>query len=228
MRIYAIGDLHLSHANPKPMGVFGAAWNQHWEKICANWWRLITAEDVVLIPGDISWAMKLSDAVTDLNSIAELPGKKIIMRGNHDYWWNSLAKVSSVLPASMIALQNDCVDLGEVVVCGSRGWLCKGSSGFKEEDEKIYNRELVRLELSLSKAAGKNIIAMTHYPPFNERQEESGFSLLYQKYSVSTAIYGHLHGRSCEYAFEGALNGTQYNLVSCDHLDFCPKLIWQC
>jgi len=227
MRLFAIGDLHLSHSSDKPMHVFGPNWENHAQRIRQTWCERVRPGDAVLIPGDISWAMQLSEAGPDLEYIGSLPGLKVIMRGNHDYWWNSLAKVRSALPEGVYALQNDIVELEGAVIAGSRGWMCPGSAGFDgEHDQKIYDREVMRLELSLSRAPkGARIIGMLHYPPFNEKRQPSGFTELFEKYGAETVVYGHLHGRSCRNAFEGVRNGVEYLLCSADYLDFTPKLI---
>ena len=227
MKVFAISDLHLSKVIPKPMDLFGPRWKDHWERVQANW-QCIGQEDLVLIAGDISWAMYLEDALPDLLDIGRLPGKKVMIRGNHDYWWNSVKKVREVLPEGMFALQNDAVNLGGLTVCGTRGWSCPGSVGFGPEDKKLYQREVIRMELSL-KAAEKirtgPLAVMIHYPPFNERQEPSGFVELFSRYGVDKVIYGHLHCRSCQCAFEGVLDGVEYILTSCDHLELQPTPI---
>ena len=128
MKLFAIGDLHLSHSSNKPMSIFGPNWDNHAERIAAAWRERVSDEDAVLIPGDISWAMQLDEARLDIEYIAALPGKKVIMRGNHDYWWGSISKVRDMLPCCMYALQNDTVGLGSVTIAGSRGWICPGSS----------------------------------------------------------------------------------------------------
>ena len=227
MKLFAIGDLHLSHSSNKPMSIFGLNWDNHAERIAAAWRERVSDEDAVLIPGDISWAMQLDEARLDIEYIAALPGKKVIMRGNHDYWWGSISKVRDMLPCSMYALQNDTVELGSVTIAGSRGWICPGSSGFDPEtDQKIYDREVIRLQLSLSGAKqGSRIIVMLHYPPFNEKRAPSGFTEIFEKYGVERVIYGHLHGKACRNAFEGIRNGIEYTLCTADHLDFVPKLI---
>lgn len=227
MKLFAIGDLHLSSALDKPMDVFGPAWDDHAGRISRAWRNSVGEEDVVLIPGDISWAMHLPEARADMEFIAALPGKKVIMRGNHDYWWASLAKVRAMLPENIYALQNDAVELGGVAIAGSRGWMCPGSSGFDPElDKKIYDREAIRLEMSL-KCAGESrrIIAMLHYPPFNEKRNSSAFTDLFEKYGVEQVLYGHLHGKSCRNAFEGEREGIMYTLCSADHIGFAPKFI---
>lgn len=230
MRVFAISDPHLSSVDPKPMDIFGDNWDNHAQRMSEAWKDSINPQDLVLIPGDISWAMKLEDARPDLEFLGALPGKKIILRGNHDYWWSSLSKVRSILPPGMHALQNDCFYIENLCICGSRGWLCPGMQGFGKDDQKIYDREVLRMGLSLGsiKERRELLIAMTHYPPFNERQESSGFTDLYEQHRVDIALYGHLHGRSCKSAFSGELRGVDYQLVSCDHLDFMPRLIAEC
>jgi uncharacterized protein len=231
MKVFAISDLHLSGHTPKPMEVFGKQWQGHWNRIQQSWQETVTQEDAVLIPGDISWAMTLEHAKVDLNEIAQLPGIKVLLRGNHDYWWDSINRIRSTLPSGMYAIQNDCLRLGSAVICGTRGWTCPGSSVWEGgNDEKIYLRELVRLRLTLDAAAKKRLpndrlIAMLHFPPFNERLEPSGFTQLLEEFGVQTAIYGHLHGFSGRNAFEGELRGVQYQMVSCDYLDFKLKTI---
>jgi len=183
----------------------------------------------VLIPGDISWAMKLEEALFDLLQIADMPGKKIIMKGNHDYWWNSLSKLRSALPESMYAMQNDCLLFEDTLICGTRGWSCPSDGGLDKEDEKIYLREAGRLRLSLQCAAkhtgAKRRIAMMHYPPFNEKREDSLFTQLFEEYGIETVLYGHLHGKSLYNAFDGVLRSVLYQCVSCDYLDFKIKEI---
>ncbi len=227
MKLFAIGDLHLSNSLDKPMDVFGSAWDDHAGRISRAWKSSVGDEDVVLVPGDISWAMHLDEVRADIDFIAALPGKKVLMRGNHDYWWASLSKVRAILPENMYALQNDAVELGGVVIAGSRGWMCPGSSGFDPDtDKKIYDREAIRLEMSLGCAGeGKRIIAMLHYPPFNEKRNSSAFTDLFERYGVEQVIYGHLHGKSCRNAFEGVREGITYTLCSADHIGFAPKLI---
>ena len=236
MKVFALGDLHLDGKQNKPMDVFGERWMNHRERIFGNWERLVSAEDCVLIPGDFCWAMQLADALDDLLSVSDLPGEKLIIRGNHDYWWASPTKMRELLPRNLRMLQNDAADMGPFICCGTRGWLLPGSTEFKQNDEKIYRRELLRLELSLNAAQRlakrggdegetKPIIAMLHYPPLPESGESTGFSELLERFGVSKTVYGHLHAQSCRTAFEGEKSGVEYTLVSADHLDFCPKLL---
>ena len=184
--IFSISDLHLGTCVDKPMDVFGKKWEGHFDKIKADWLKKVKAEDVVLLAGDLSWAMTLEDAKEDLNRIAALPGKKVILRGNHDYWWQSLSKVKGILPEGVYVVQNDVVRIGKYLFCGSRGWTMESDA---EEDKKIYERELIRLELSLSamskaREEGDVVIGMTHYPPFGVSLEPTRVTELYEKYGV--------------------------------------------
>lgn len=223
MRIFAIGDLHLSGANSKPMDIFGENWINHWEKIKTDWNDKVKDDDYVLIPGDISWALTFDEAMADILAIAEMPGRIILSRGNHDYWWSSLSKMRKVFPDNIQVIQNDYIEAGEYLICGTRGWILPGDERFGEEDGKIYSRELIRLGLSLSKAEGfskKPVIVMLHYPPFNEKGEISDFMSLMGKYNVAICIYGHLHGEGLRNVREGEFEGIRYCMVSCDYLNF--------
>ena len=226
MRLFAIGDLHLSLFADKPMDMFGEAWRGHAARLESAWRESVAEDDWVLLPGDISWAMRLEEALPDLLFLAALPGKKLLLRGNHDYWWNSRAKLVSMLPPDMRLLQNDCLDIGGVTVCGTRGWTCPGAAGFSAADEKIFQRERIRLELSLKAAdTGAEKLVMMHFPPFNERRQQSAFTELIEAYGVKTVIYAHLHGKAHRQAFEGERNGVTYRLVAGDYLGFRPKQI---
>lgn len=225
MCLFAIGDLHLPGGDDKPMDVFDPQWNGHFFRISEDWQARVKPEDTVLIPGDISWALQLNNAIPDLQAIGSLPGKKILLKGNHDYWWTSLGRVRAVLPEGMQVLQYDAIDLGDTVICGSRGWnQPTEESPLEKEDEKIYLRELQRLELSLQAAvriaAGRPLIAMMHFPPLYENMRDTGFTALLEKYGVSKTVYGHLHGPGIRSGFNGCWNGIEYRLVSCDSLGF--------
>ena len=225
MKIFAIGDLHLSTTSAKPMDIFGSGWEGHFEKIKKDWLSKVTAEDVVLIPGDISWAMKLSDALIDLNALKDLPGKKVFIRGNHDYWWSGISRVRAAAPDdSFIFLQTDSVKIGNFVIVGSRGWSCPGSPDFSEQDQKLYLRESARFGLALADGQrkleeGDKLIAMIHYPPFNLKREDSNFTELFEGAGVETVVFGHLHG-SLFFPLQTEKNGVKYYLTSCDKIGF--------
>ncbi|MBU5675253.1 metallophosphoesterase [Alkaliphilus sp. MSJ-5] len=223
MAIYAIGDLHLSGHSDKPMDIFGAQWNDHANKIRDSWLKKVNNDDAVLIPGDISWAMTLEEAMIDLEWIADLPGKKYLIRGNHDYWWGSITKLNSLFD-SMSFIQNNFFTYREYAICGTRGWNCPNHYKFTNHDEKIYLREVSRLEMSLNTAKRSgydNIIVMLHYPPTNDKLEPSLFTEVLEKYNVRHVIYGHLHGETSYGAgLKGIYNGINYYLTSCDYARF--------
>ena len=221
MNVFAISDLHLDGGGPKPMDVFGPQWTGHFRKISLDWRSRVGEDDLVLIPGDISWAMLLEDALTDLRKIGELPGRKVLLRGNHDYWWGGIGRLRAALPMGMYAVQNDAVRFGPVTVAGSRGWTLPGP-GVSQDDERIYRRELTRIELSLAqaKAQGGRLIVMTHYPPVGEDGQPTEVSRLIAASGALYCVYGHLHGTSGRNAFRGTLGGTDYLCVSCDQTDF--------
>ena len=223
-RIFAISDLHLPGGDDKSMDLFGAHWQGHFEKVSDDWVRRVGAEDIVLIPGDISWAMRLEDAMDDLLAIGKLPGRKVFIKGNHDFWWNALSRVRAALPPDMHALQNDALELGGVVFGGSRGWNAPGVEDERGQNLKIYQRELVRLELSLSAARCLNehapLIALCHFPPCGSRGEDSPVTELLERYGASDVVYGHLHGPACAYGFTGSKNNVRYWFASCDCVGF--------
>lgn len=232
MSIYAISDLHLALSIDKPMDVFGNGWKNYMSRLKENWTATVQPEDAVIIPGDISWATYLEQAYEDFKFIEELPGKKIISKGNHDYWWTTLSKLERFLSGNGFStisfMHNNSFKLENWILCGTRGWKCPGDDGFSGEDRKIYKRELQRLELSLksAEAQGSDIIAALHYPPFNSKKEPSEFVELLDKYGVKTCVYGHLHGEGFKNAFEGEYLGVNFRFVSADYLQFVPyKLI---
>ena len=228
MRLFAIGDLHMPGGKDKPMDVFGSHWDRHFFHITENWRQLVKPEDTVLIPGDISWAMTMEDVIPDLQAIGELPGSKIICKGNHDYWWSSVSRVRSVLPEGMKALQHDATDLGPLVVCGTRGWMFPTERApLAEQDAKICNREVQRLNLALDDAEriapGKPILVMMHYPPLLQSDQQTVFTeTLEARKNVCCVVYGHLHGDALRYAFSGEKGGIHYEAVSCDGIRFSP------
>ena len=219
MKVYAISDLHLSINNPKPMDIFGAVWDNYLDDIARSLEK-VQDDDLVLLAGDLSWAMSLDGAVADLRYIGGYPGKKVITRGNHDYWWKSISAVRAALPQNVFAIQNDCIRFDDVIVCGSRGWSVDDKT---EDGKKLYARELIRIEMSLAamqkiRKDGDRTVFMLHYPPFNVRFENTPVTDLFEKYKVDAVVYGHLHGKNC-YAKKFILkNGVRYYLTSCDQI----------
>lgn len=221
MKIFAISDLHISTNTDKPMDIFGGNWVGYLDKIFEDWSNKVQDEDLVLIGGDISWAMKIEDAEKDLQLLKNLKGKKVFIKGNHDYWWSGIGKVRDIMPQNCYALQNDSIRFDGVVICGSRCWSVPGSPDFKEQDRKLYLREIERLKLSLKdaqklKQEGDKLIALVHYPPFNVKRENSGFTDIFEEFGVDAVIYGHLHGKTVRADKLVTKNGIRYYLTSCD------------
>ncbi len=236
MHIYAIGDLHFSGVpETKPMTVFGEHWANHRQRIIENWKQTVAPEDVVIVCGDISWAMKLEDAVKDdLQSIAELPGQKVLLRGNHDYWWTGVSKMKKATEDKFFFLQNNFYPVnvgdGRLAVCGSRGWLTPVCEGYNPEtDDSILRHEEIRLRASLDaakKEGCEEILLALHYPPYYSPEEESVFKRLIDEYKVHTCVFGHVHGAEGAAAvFEGVRDGCFYKLVSSDTQNFTPVRI---
>ena len=222
MSYYAIGDLHFS-GNPqkKPMDKFGPHWERHDERILADWKSRITEEDTIFIVGDTSWAMRLDEVKEDLDRIIAMPGKKVIIRGNHDYWWASKAKMNVLTEGSLVFLQGDACNDGTVSYGGTRGYLCPGDSAFKEEtDRSIYERELLRTRAALEKMTGDIRILLLHYPPFNDKNEPSGFTELLEEFKVDHCIYGHLHDSASHERIPSTFGNTKLHLVSMDAVQF--------
>lgn len=224
MKLYAISDLHISTNTNKPMDVFGGNWEGYLDKIFADWQSKVSEDDLVLIGGDISWAMSIEDAKEDIKLLENLKGKKILIKGNHDYWWSGIGKVREILPENTFALQNDCIKIGNYIICGSRCWAVPGSPDFDQRDEKIYLREVERLKLSFNsvnkiREDGDKVIALVHYPPFNVKRENSLFTEIFEKNKVDAVVYGHLHGKSVRSDKLVQKNGIKYYLTSCDQID---------
>lgn len=224
MKLYAISDLHISTNTNKPMDVFGGNWEGYLDKIFADWQSKVSEDDLVLIGGDISWAMSIDDAKEDIKLLENLKGKKVLIKGNHDYWWSGIGKVREILPENTFALQNDCIKFGNYIICGSRCWAVPGSPDFDKRDEKIYLREVERLKLSFNsvnkiKEDGDKVIALVHYPPFNVKRENSLFTEIFEKNKVDAVVYGHLHGKSVRSDKLVQKNGIKYYLTSCDQVD---------
>lgn len=219
MKVYAISDLHLSFAVDKPMDIFGDGWQDHFEKVKADWLGKVTPEDAVLLGGDISWGISVAEAAPDYAALAELPGRKIVLRGNHDYYWSTLSKMRTAFP-DFDFVQNNCVRAGNVLVAGSRGWTLPSSSS-TPEDAKIYARELERLRLSLtdmSKQRGEDdkVVAMLHYPPFEADRGDTEVTALLEEFKPDAVLYGHLHGKKVRVQPEIIKHGIRYLLTSCD------------
>ena len=221
MKVFAISDLHLSVNNPKPMDIFGPTWDGYVDKIFADWKEKVSDEDIVLMAGDFSWAMKLEETKADFDMLKDLPGRKIIIRGNHDYWWKSISAVREILPAKFYAIQNDAMKFEDVIVCGTRLWnLPDGVKPMSPESEKIYKRELIRLELTLQEAKKlqsncERIVCMLHYPPYTFKEEDNEVTALLEKYGVNHVVYGHIHA-FCKQHVTLEKNGIKYFLTSCD------------
>ncbi len=225
MRLFAISDLHLPGGDEKPMNVFGDHWEDHFARIAEDWCARVGEDDVVLIAGDVSWAMQLENAKPDLQAIGELPGRKLLIKGNHEYWWNSLQKVQAAMPQGMTAIQHTAVDVGPCVVCGTRGWnFPTADAPLSPDDRKICDRELIRLEMALQAAAqmagSRPIVVMLHYPPLFDQERDTVFTDLLARYPVHTVVYGHLHGAGIRMGFTGEHAGIRYQLTSCDSLHF--------
>jgi len=225
--IWTISDLHLSGVHPKPMDIFGNRWRNHAERIAAAWIRVVKPDDIVCIAGDISWAMHIDDALVDLHWIDVLPGHKYCIKGNHDYWWDRAGPIRPKIPQTITLIEGDAVVAGQIVLCGSRGWSAPGMPGFDAvADQRIYARELLRMERSLQIACkiaeDRPIVAMIHFPPFIDKKPTE-FVRLFEQYHVTTCLYGHLH-RPDDWnnATQVLVNGTMYQLTACDYLEFTP------
>lgn len=222
MKIFAISDLHLSINNPKPMNIFGEVWDYYIDDIFEDWKEKVNQEDIVLLAGDFSWAMKLEDTKKDFELLKNLPGKKIIIRGNHDYWWKGISSVRNFIPEGFYAIQNDAIKFENIIICGTRGWTVPEEGQEQTaEDKKIFDREIIRLEMALVEAnklktsEDDKIVVMIHYPPCNFKRDDSEFTKLLEKYNVSAVVYGHLHGyKKASLYFKK--NNIDYYLTSCD------------
>lgn len=241
MALFAIADLHLSFNKEvslygidvendqyKPMDVFG--WERHFDKIRDNWLSTVTEDDTVLIPGDISWALKLEQARYDFNWIRQLPGRKVMSPGNHCYYVATKKKMREALPAHMVWIDGDYTLVEDYAVVATRGWILPQDSAWDEtSDRKIYDRQVGRLRLALESARQaypvKPVIAMMHYPPLTSYAQESDFFNVLTEYGVELCVYGHLHGNAHHLAVNGNVGGVELRLVSCDYLNFRPLKI---
>lgn len=229
MSIYVIADLHLSFNDNKPMDIFGDNWKNHYEKIKNNWIKKVNENDIVVLPGDFSWAMNIKDTYKDFEFLNDLPGKKILLKGNHDYWWTTLKKMNEFIEENEFSniefIYNNSVLYENTIITGTRGWALLN----QEEDKKMIKRENARLKLALEdgiKKFGKDkeIIVFMHYPPLlNDKLEENKYLDFYQtlkEYDVKKCYYGHLHGNSHKEAVIGNVGGITFKLISSDYLNF--------
>ncbi len=240
MKVFAISDLHLSFLVPpnnnwenvsvsKPMDIFGAAWQDSYKRLYQNWIASVTSDDFVLVAGDISWAMTLTEAAADFAFLGSLPGQIIMIKGNHDYWWQSISRVRQSLPSNCKAMQNDSIVVGSRVICGTRGWILPESNTFTAHDNQIYARELLRLRLSLEsgKKSGLEPVVMTHFPPLATNTQDSEFCRIMHEFGVSLCIYGHTHNAAVSIGFEGEYQGISLLNTTIDYLKCQPLLLWE-
>ena len=225
MSIYIIGDLHLSFSTDKPMNVFGGNWENHTEKLKEDWLSKVNQEDTVILAGDFSWATYIKDTYKDFEYIKELPGKKILLKGNHDYWWTTITSMRNYLIENNFDnidfLYNNSYEVENKIIVGTRGWALNDN----DNSEKMINREVARLELSIKDAIEKNgdnkeLICVIHYPPIAKGNTVNKFTELMKKYGIKRCYYAHLHGNSHKEAVEGNIDGIEYKLISGDFLNF--------
>ena len=229
MALYTIGDLHLSLSAKKPMDVFGGAWVGYMDKLREGL-SVLTEDDTLVLCGDLSWALGLDNAREDFAWINEIPGRKIILKGNHDYWWSTAAKFYKFCEQNgfenQLILNNNCYEYGNFAICGTRGWF------FEEErsgqhDEKVFKRELIRLEASLKAAGEKEKLVFLHYPPRYRGYECPEILALLEKYEVRRCFYGHLHGGSHKLAMEGLWDNVDFKLCAADYIGFKPFKVFE-
>ena len=233
MSIYTISDLHLSLSINKPMDIFGFQWQNYMERLKENWQNTVKKNDTVVINGDVSWATYISDCFKDFSFLNSLNGNKIILKGNHDYWWESLTKLKKYVEENEFStisfLHNTSVLVEETAICGARGWVDPSFQNFSKDDEKIYLRELERLKLSLESSKNfdaKNVIVFLHYPPVTKDLTiNSDYANILKSYGVKKCFYGHLHSKASKIAFEGVSDDIEYKLVSSDYMEFMPYKI---
>ncbi len=229
MKLYAFSDFHLSGDPPtKPMDIFGENWKNHREKIIKSWKETIRPEDTVIMAGDLSWAMSMESALSDLAMLGSLPGRKILVRGNHDFWWSTVTKMTNMTHGAFEFIHNSAIQVGNVALAGTRGWISETSKKFTETDRAIILREEGRMERSLELAQQMKvdkIIAVLHYPPFDESRTPSHMMDIIKKHGASECIYGHIHGAPNFVNLPEELEGIPLHLTSADYLDFKPYFI---
>lgn len=228
-KLYAFSDFHLSGDPPtKPMDIFGENWKNHREKIYQSWMETITAEDTVILAGDLSWGMSLAEAKADLDWIARLPGRKIIVRGNHDYWWDTVTKMTRATDGAFEFLHNNVVRVGDIALCGTRSWIPETARKFSEADAVILRREEGRLLRGIElaeKTDAKKIICVLHYPPYDEKRRPMHILSLMRDHRIPDCVFGHIHGRQNFHDIPRTLMGVRLHLTSADYLDFKPYYI---
>ena len=236
MALFVMADLHLPLGIDKPMDIFGNAWKNYVERIEENWQHVVCEEDIVVIPGDFSWATYLEESKKDFEFLNRLNGIKILIKGNHDSWWSTINKLNQFIVGNDFSdihfMQNNTFLYKNIAICGSRGWLHPGWDSFSAKDRKIFDREVLRMELSLKEAQAHinrgdadKIYVFTHYPPTSVSGEENEMTSLFKSYGAEKVFYGHLHGVAHKNAVSGSYGGTQYSLISADYLQFMPKKI---
>ena len=227
MSLYAIGDLHLSFSADKPMAVFGECWDNHAEKLLRGF-SCVKDEDLTVLCGDLSWGMNFDECREDFLFVEHLPGRKIILKGNHDFWWSTAAKAKRFFAEqgieSIDILHNNCLLYGDYAICGTRGWFFEEETG-TAHDRKIMLREIGRLETSLKAAGEREKLVFLHYPPIYQNYECPEILGLLREYRVGLCCYGHIHGKGCRLAFNGQRDGTEFRLVSADAVNFQPVKI---
>ena len=225
MSLFAIADTHLSFGTNKPMDSF-PGWENYTDRLKENWNKIIDNDDFVVIAGDISWAMNFDELKVDFDFINKLNGKKIILKGNHDYWWNTMSKMNKFIEENQFdtitILHNSAFDFDDFSVCGSRGWFFDSE---EEHNEKVLNREVMRVKTSIECAKNDEKIVFLHYPPVTENQCCDEILNLLKEKGIKKCYYGHLHGGAAQYAFDDNFDGIDFKLISADRLKFVPLLI---
>ena len=237
MAIYALADLHLALSNPeKSMDVFGSRWEGYIDRVRDNWINTVTDADTVLIPGDISWATYIDKAEEDFRFISELPGNKLLSRGNHDFWWTTMKKMEEYFAekgfTNLQFVRTNVVEADGCLISGTRGWMIESRDSIEGSDNrKIYERERLRIQMCVDKLNevdpdhSRKHILMIHYPPITAKQEFTDFAQLIADGGVDICVYGHLHGKAHKKAFEGEFGGTKFICSSADYVEFCPVKI---
>lgn len=225
--IFAMADLHLSLAGDKPMDRFGDLWVDHPRRMAEYWDAAVDTEDTVLLAGDISWARSLPRAAVDLEWLGQRPGRKILLKGNHDSWWSSMAKLRTALPDSCEPLHNNAIEVGPWGVVGARGWLAPDDPIATAADARVWHRELERLQNSIKDAKerfsdDRPLIAMLHYPPWLQGREPTELYEILARAGVSICVYGHLHGTDHQFAVRGLHRGMEFHFVAVDAVGFAP------